>query len=448
MPKKFVQDIVPGSRRSIRNIPLPDAKSDFAAPVEDAPKEVITKKIPEEAVQEKPIKKTPPKSSKTSKGSRKIWVWAGAVAILFVFLYAGSFLFVSATVTVTPKESNLPINISGTAALEPTDGQLAYTIVTLSRQSNKEVRASGEEKVDKKASGKVVIYNNYSASPQVLIAKTRFETSEGLIFRIADQVTVPGQKITNGVATPGTIAVTVYADQPGTSYNIGLADFTIPGFKGDPRFEKFSAKSDPASPIAGGFSGVVKKVTPTDAASAKAAIETKLKNDLQDTLASQIPDTHILFKNASTFSFAELPQGANTSTSTALITEKGDIYGIIFAKEDLSKFLTNLQISGENKNVDVANLDSLTFSIDNIATFNPATSKTLSFKLAGNAKFVWQIDQVQISDSLVGQKRSNVSARLADFDSIEKANVTITPVWFFTLPKNSDKIKVIVEPAL
>jgi len=448
MAKKFVQDIVPGGRRSIRNIPLPGAKLGVDIKAED----ISETKIPEtEIIQTKiskpPVSKTP-KGMKSSGRFKGVWVWVGSTVALFVVIYAVSFMFVSATVTVTPKESNIPVSISGSASLQASEGQLSYTVVSLSSQASKEVRASGEEKVDRRASGKIVIYNNFSTSPQVLIAKTRFETPKGLIFRISDQVTVPGQRVISGVTTPGSVTVTVFADQSGEDYNVGLTDFTIPGFKGDPRFEKFSAKSDPTSPIGGAFSGVVKKVIASDAASAKASIETKLKNDLQDTLSSQIPDTHILFKNASTFSFEELPQGTSAATSTVMIVEKGSIYGIIFAREDLSRFLTNLQISGENKEVDVVNLDSLVFTIDNLNAFNPDTSKVVSFKLSGNAKFVWKIDKEKISNSFVGQKKSKVRANLAGFDSIEKANVSVKPLWFFTLPKDAKKIRVEVQPLI
>ncbi len=359
--------------------------------------------------------------------------------------YAASFLFVSATVSIFPKQTSVPINVSGQASMNPTDESLAFTIVTLSREASKEIPATGEEKVQKKASGKIVIYNNFSADAQKLIANTRFETSDGLIFRIQDAVNVPGQKSAGGVVTPGSLTVTVFADQAGEKYNIGLSDFTIPGFKGDPRFTKITAKSDPSSPISGGFIGTVAKVSPNDAVTAKASIETQLKGELRDGLRAQIPDSHILFTNAYTFNFEELPMENKSGTGSALTAttkEKGTIYGILFDRNAVSKYLAERSADIGQKDVSVSNLESINFTLENTAAFSPATSKNISFKLAGNADFVWNIDEMAVSESLTGQKRSNIKGILASFEAIDKASVAISPVWIFTLPDDPSKIEV------
>jgi len=60
--------------------------------------------------------------------------------------------------------------------------------------------------------------------------------------------------IENGKTVPGSIEVTVYADEPLSKYNIGLTDFTVPGFKGAPQFETFYARSK--TPMTGGFTGM------------------------------------------------------------------------------------------------------------------------------------------------------------------------------------------------
>ena len=80
-----------------------------------------------------------------------------------------------------------------------------------------EVTSENEVTIKTEASGKIVVYNNYSTAGQKLIKDTRFETPNGLIFRIKDAVTVPGKKTVGGETVPGSLEVTVYADKEGDS---------------------------------------------------------------------------------------------------------------------------------------------------------------------------------------------------------------------------------------
>src|SRR3989344_6529655 len=176
-----------------------------------------------------------------------------AVAVLGIGL---SVFFSGATVFATPRQEAVTVNGTFTAVKESKPGELQYETMTLSKETSLSVSATGEKHVERKASGNIVIYNNYNSESQRLIKNTRFETPEGLIYRVDKSVTVPGRKSEGGVAAPGSMEITVYADQPGSSYNIGLTDFTIPGLKGDPRYEKFYARSK--TPMTGGVSGVVK----------------------------------------------------------------------------------------------------------------------------------------------------------------------------------------------
>ncbi len=447
MKKVFLQDVVPAGKRSIRNIPLPTSKSNPLGATLDAVSVESSTSRSQKAPPQKPVRREKSKSRFSNPG-----IWTLAALVLLVLGYASSFLFVSATVDITPKEVNTSVAISGAASITPAEGGLGFTVVTLTREASKDIPSTGEEKVSRKATGKIVIYNDFSKDPQKLIANTRFETTDGLIFRITEAVTVPGQKVVGGAVTPGSLAVTVTADQAGEKYNIGLADFTIPGFKGDPRFAKITAKSDPKFPMKGGLIGTVQKISPSDLAAAKISIETQLKNKLREDLEAQIPESHILFNNAYTFDFEDVQTTENTAVgapagtaANATVTEKGSIYGILFDRKELSQYIAARSAgaqSASEKDVFVPNLDSLALTIDNKEAFNQATTKEITFKLAGAARFVWNLDQAQIKQSLVGQKRANIKAILANFESIDRANVVISPVWIFTMPRKTDKIHI------
>lgn len=439
MAKKIVQDVLPPERRTIRDIPIPGTKQQKkkSAPVSSTKTSQV--KIPRER-------------RKSTKNYTQISIWGVAAICVVALLYFVSFFFAGATVVVTPKHQTIDVNTTITAEKESSEKNLTYTIISVSKEGTKVVPSKGEERVDVKATGKIIIYNNYSAASQPLVKTTRFETPDGLIFRTTENVTVPGYTKTNSILLPGYTKVTVVADKPGEKYNVGLADFTITGFKGDPKFTKFNAKTDPTSKIGGGFSGVVKKISDADKLSAKNEIETSLKADLAALVKQQVPSSHILFDDMTLFSF-EPSQQKDIASSTATISEKGTVYGVIFDKKELTKFLTNKTITyDENNNPTVfaTDLEKLSVVFSNKNSFSPAAPVNIQASVKGSLSILWDIsaknsDGNSLVEELAGKKRPEIKDILSKFTSIERAEVSLRPLWSLSFPKNPNKIRVEVS---
>ena len=173
------------------------------------------------------------------------WLYGLMLASVFIIILflLSSFLFTGAQIVVFPKHEKVVVNGDFIASTDKALSSLSYEIMTLELSQSRTVAATGREEVSLKASGKIVIYNDYNTAKQRLIRNTRFETPLGLIYRINESIVVPGQTVEGGKTIPGSIEVTIYADEPGENYNIGLTDLTIPGFKGAPQFEHFYARS-------------------------------------------------------------------------------------------------------------------------------------------------------------------------------------------------------------
>lgn len=434
MAKKIVQDVLPPERRTIRDIPVPGSKTKKKGTTV-SPAKISQIKIP----------KAP---RKPAKNYTHLGIWGVAAICVVVLVYSISFLFAGATVTVTPKHQTVAVDATISAEKDSSGSNLPYTIISVSKEGGKVVPSSGEEKVSTKASGKIIIYNNYSAAPQTLVKTTRFESPDGLIYRITENVTVPGYTKKNSILLPGFVKATVVADQPGEKYNIGLSDFTIPGFKGDPKFTKFNAKTDPGAKIGGGFVGTVKKISDADKVSAKAEIEGGIKNDLLVLAKQQIPDTHILFEDMAFYSFENVPQ-KDTASSSATITEKGTMYGILFDKKQLTRYLTNKVINydGDLPAVFATNLADLVVTFNNKNAFNPLAPTTIGVTAKGTLNILWDInakdsDNNSLTEELAGKKRPQIKDILSKFSSIDRAEVSIRPFWSLSFPKNPDKITV------
>ena len=113
---------------------------------------------------------------------------------------------------------------------KPLDLKKKYDLIFVGRlESNKGLDLLLE--VAQKSKGKITVYNEYGSSPQILIATTRFQSVEGLIFRTLKTISVPGARVENGKTIAGAIDVEVIADKAGQVYNVAPGKFTIPAFK-------------------------------------------------------------------------------------------------------------------------------------------------------------------------------------------------------------------------
>lgn len=114
------------------------------------------------------------------------------------------------TLTVAPHT----VDGSFTVNLADVDGKMFLTDVTSSETLSTFTTSTQQPA---KAAGTVTIVNRYSQS-QRLIATTRLLSSEGILFRTTESVTVPAG---------GSVDVPVIADQEGASGNIGPSRFEI-----------------------------------------------------------------------------------------------------------------------------------------------------------------------------------------------------------------------------
>ena len=135
----------------------------------------------------------------------------------------------------------------------------------------------------------------------------------------------------DGKNIPGSVDVKVYANEPGEKYNIGLSDFTIPGFKGDPRFDKFYARSK--TPITGGLIGNIKIVPEEDKQATIKQIHSEIEKEILNEARLQIPSDFILFDDLIKITFESLPN-SNVNGDTVLISEKATLNGAIINKKN------------------------------------------------------------------------------------------------------------------
>lgn len=415
-----MRDIRPSDsapERSIRNIPVHHRK-----PLR-----------PEPVVEEEDLPEIPADVPRRRRRRRPILRWAIVVVIVCALIgVLLSTLFAGATLSITPRSEVVTVPSVIQAALNAPIGTLSYELVSTTRSATTTVPAQGTQRVSRAASGVVTIANTYSAEPQRLIANTRFEAADGKIYRIRDSVVVPGMQ----GATPGTVTATIYADSPGDTYNkSGSVTFTIPGFKNDPRYTKFTATA--SGGISGGFVGDEPAVAQTDLTAATAALQKQLDAEVRAAASSAIPQGYSAIPGTLSVRYGQLVQTAG-SNKTATLVQSATASGAIVRQNDLATAIARAQVkdyAGEAVSIDP--------SSQMVVQATSTTGSTLVLQMAGQVKLVWQFDPEALKQAMLGKAASEFNTVIEAFEpAIAKATLSIRPFWHNTLPTDPNKIGI------
>jgi hypothetical protein len=363
-------------------------------------------------------------------------IFITTVLVLIVGVGLKTYVFDSATITVVPKYKDIT-KFSETISfsqkgVDPTS--VPYVLESISRKKTKQLSLSESRKVEAKASGMITVYNNYDSEPQKLIKNTRFESSKGKIYRISQSISVPGKK----GDIPGSVDVEVYADSNGAEYNIEKTDFTIPGFKGSPRFTGFYAKSKGA--ITGGSSGNVSLASLSDVNAAKDELALELSQEIKTELAKVKKEGYVGMYSAIQVEYddnesAILKGGVNTYEVTATGY-------LMFA--DVSKLASAVarNLSGYvNQPVRLASPENIIFTKKE--SDSAKSEAPILLLVEGDPRVVWTSNSESIKEMVIGKKRDEFKAIMKNIDGIEGAEISFSPLWLRSFPDDTTKIHVL-----
>lgn len=368
-------------------------------------------------------------------------LWSVAAISAAFLLLAVSFVFARAEVAVFPKTESLTLNENLSAEKNVSNGEVSFDLVVMPGQKSKNLEASEEEEVVERATGQVVIFNAYSSVPQRLDVDTRLSGSNDKLYKTKTKTTVPGMKPDG---TPGSVEVDIYAAEAGAEYNSGPLDFQIVGFKGTPKYEKFKVRSQAGTEISGGFRGKTLVVSEEEKAKALDELKTALRVDLFKKASGEIPDGFILFPDATAFTVdkVDFPLG-----ETELIaTLSGTLYGLLFSEENLTKKIAERKVAGyAGEDVYIPNIQDLKFTLTGAPGAMLEDLTRVSFNLSGPAQIIWKLDAEKFAADLLGRPKKDFVDILSQYKNIDRAELTLSPIWQKNIPDQAGKIKIHVN---
>ncbi|MEA2113107.1 MAG: hypothetical protein U9P63_00395 [Patescibacteria group bacterium] len=370
------------------------------------------------------------------------------IALAFVAAFAvGYAVLPAAEITIFPKREEISFDLLlvGSKKLSHSDrneNKISLREIEVTKTKSREFSATGEEDLIKKASGFITIYNEFSSKPQPLVVRTRFESPDGKVFRITRSVTVPGAKIENGAIIASAIKVKVVADQPGAGYNIGPADFTIPGFKGTSKYVGFYGKSE--EPMTGGIRGKTKVVLSKDIEKAKEILEEELKEEIKAAFEEQIPSDLTIVEESLKEETIKVSSSANEGepADKFAVEVESKIYALLFSEKKLKEMVDfNLTSMISEDKIPLLNSQQISWSELEV---NWGKGE-VNFPLHIDEDLAWRIDIQALKNNLAGQAEVEVRKYLSNQPEIESAKVSFWPFWVKQVPSHMEKIKIIVD---
>lgn len=410
---------------------------------------VFTPPKPAERRQPEPVRAK--RESHTLVGGKgKSW-FAGFVVISVLFLVGtGAFIFLpKAEISVVPMSVSQDIGMEFDGRTDATaEGERVVPVRIVEKEET--VTVTGETSGSSsgngsKASGKILIYNEYGSDSQQLVATTRFQSEDGKIFRLTKGVTVPGVTERNGQREPGVVEADVVADGSGSEYNIGTTNFSIPGFSGSAKAGKIYAKSK--SSMSGGSS-----VGQSGATSVSAADLEKAKGDATETFRRSFSDTlsRDLAQNEQfipeTFDIAVVgnPSAPGVGSVASSFEYKATFHAkaFVFSEDELKDRAVAVLRKKSSISDDFEARD-VTFRYEGgTADYQAGTFR---FKANVNALFVASIDIGALREDFLGKKADEIKPILEKHPEVKNIEIELKPKGFsFAVPKDRKRVMVTV----
>ncbi|OGI83552.1 hypothetical protein A2997_00425 [Candidatus Nomurabacteria bacterium RIFCSPLOWO2_01_FULL_36_10b] len=388
---------------------------------------------------------------RTVRGKFTIFVVA-IIALVIIFWIVGTVFFHRASIIVEPITYTGSVDKVMTAVSQPSsETDVPFRTMAMSHTESTILKADGEEEVVSYAKGRIVIFNETS-SQQRFREETRFKSSQGLIFKLpkGDGVSVPA----GSSSRPGSIEVEVIAEKPGPDYNIGLSDFTIPGWDeiNDARFKTQYARSKTS--MSGGVLGTRPVVASGAKDSAVQELLEKSKKVLTEKIILEKPKD--MFLPSSGMYYHNQEPAITTLDEQAKVELTVSVTAVIFQHDAfadaLARLLSGDKVESDSQHFVLHNPDDIMveFSPETNMSLRTFTDSALSptslrFRVTGYPLISKVVDVGALKKNLAGKRINEISEVLDSLIGIRRVVTHIKPIWQSHIPMILDDISVEIK---
>ncbi|MEK7145587.1 MAG: hypothetical protein AAB802_00185, partial [Patescibacteria group bacterium] len=302
---------------------------------------------------------------------------------------------------------------------------------------------------------------NETTADRPLIKDTRFQTSDGIVFRIQSDVVVP--KASGG--TPGTLDVFVKADPLdangtpiGARGNVEATDFFLPGLREDTRDEVYGKSTQP---MTGATSDVRMFVVEDDLLAARAKLETELKEKALSALRKEVlSESNILGiqlklledSDVILYGTPDIDTPGNLvgqEVDTFEITGTLTITGLAYDSEALLNILKEQIISASTPGKRLVRIEENSISIDVFES--NMTAKTVQFTAQIQGIEEYEIDPEfeggslladKIKEHVAGKSMEEAEQYIQNLPEVNRVEINSWPIWAPNMPTLPENIRI------
>jgi len=399
---------------------------------------------PEEIIPEPKFERFRPRNKK------KLVYIAGLIALSLIlvsgFWYVGFGILPKATIDVSTKKS--PLDFEENVLMDKSISQYDVTkriipaeLLTFKESQTGEFNATGKGVGGAKAKGVITVYNNYGTMPQILVATTRLETSDGKIFRLDSRTVIPGGTMKEGKLVPGSIDVNVTSDQGGTDYNIGPSKFTIPGFKGTSKYDKFYGESK--NSMIGGSSSDAKVVTQDDLKNAEKVLGDQLFSVFNTDVQSKLQSGFKQLDSAKITKIDPIQTDVKIGATQEKfkITMSGQMKVLVFSETILKQMIEEILKPSLIENTEFYKEPQIEYQ----AVKTDFDKGIMQIKVKASYAAHFKLNSADIIKDIKGQTSDNAKVVLQQNPAIDSAKILLWPAWVNRIPVNTNKIQIRVD---
>lgn len=315
--------------------------------------------------------------------------------------------------------------------------------LSFSKTVTREFTATGKDSTAERARGTVRITNSFSSAPQPLVAGTRFLTSAGVLFRLTKSVIVPGAGTVQGKLIPQSIDAELAADVPGDENNLsGQIPLTIPGFKGTPKYEGFSAAAPTG--FSGGSRGASTVLTKDDLKRAQEETTQAAFNELKGEISRTIPAGFISPEELRMVEIIKVTApsaGARQEKFTVSATASGR--ALVFHPEDAETLIKSFALEGgQDKNQEVVESSArMTYRARNVDFIKGKADVAVS----GTVETKAIVNRAELASLVAGKKQGSITELLRGRPEVNSFTLLFFPPWRSSAPGDTAKIRFVVE---
>lgn len=389
-----------------------------------------------------------------SLNKRSIVFFLGAsIAVFFFIAYVA---LPGATINIVPASTVITKGANIVLQKTPVDSKdIKVYDLSAEAETTLTYQSSGTKSQGGNASGNLIIYNIANKN-WPLIAETRFQTTEGLVFRIKEEVTVPAN---------GQLAVRVVADEKdangvtiGERGNIGPSKFFLPGLRDSNKDQLYGESTEY---MTGGTTVVSTFVSDEDLIAASTKMEAALKEKALSALRKEalaqgtangiqlslLEDSDIIQYGAPEIS---LPREIVGKEQTSFeVTGKMKIMGVAYNTETLLSILKSDVIGTKTPGKRLVKIDENSISI-NVFEVN-LKSDTYKFTAQIQGIEEYEIDPdleggnklgKKIKEHIAGKTVEEAENYIQNLPEVNSVFIKMWPFWSPTIPTLPDNIKI------